>query len=137
MENEKKNNKKIIIALSIIIALLIASFGGYIAYEKYQEKMIREKQELIEDTNAKYESINTTIELLILNEEEQREINEQMEKVKKAIDDENITEETHNVIENINRKIEEIKSNNKSLIEQKETESNGIDRSTELQRSSI
>ena len=81
-QEEKKDSKKIIVILSIVIFLLILAFASYIIYEKYQENLAQERQALLENTKQKYESINSDIEKLILTEEEQKEINEQIEKVK-------------------------------------------------------
>ena len=128
MEQEKKkNNKKIIIILSIVIILLVVAFASYIIYEKYQENLVQEKQALLENTKQKYESINSDIEKLILSEEEQKEINEQIETVKSAIDNNSISDETSSIIEDITSKITEIKSNNNSILEEQEKKSNEID----------
>lgn len=121
MEQEKKkSNKKIIIILSIIIFLLVVAFASYIIYEKYQENLIQEKRALLENTKQKYESINSDIEKLILSEEEQKEINEQIEMVKNAIDNDIITDEISSTIENITSKIEKIETNNNSILEEEE-----------------
>ena len=128
MEQEKKkSNKKIIIILSIIIFLLVVAFASYIIYEKYQENLIQEKRALLENTKQKYESINSDIEKLILSEEEQKEINEQIEMVKNAIDNDIITDEISSTIENITSKIEKIETNNNSILEEEEKKSNEID----------
>lgn len=128
MEQEKKkNSKKIIIILSIVIFLLVLSFASYVIYEKYQENLAQERQALLENTKQKYEKINSDIEKLILSEEEQKEINEQIETVKKAIDNNNISNETSSIIEDITSRIAEIKTNNNSNLEEEEKKSNEID----------
>ena len=84
MENKNKS-KYIIICLIVVIVLLVAGGIGYICYEKYQEKVEIQKQEQIEDIQAKYNNFNSQIESLILSEEEQTQINGEMEKIKDAI----------------------------------------------------
>ena len=81
MENKNKS-KYIIICLIVVIVLLVAGGIGYICYEKYQEKVEIQKQEQIEDIQAKYNNFNSQIESLILSEEEQKQINGEMEKIK-------------------------------------------------------
>lgn len=81
----------------------------------------------MEETQSKYDSINTRLETLILNDEEQNAINTQLETIKKSIDENNITGDTNNIFENINKKIDEIKNNNVSTLSNKENECNNID----------
>ena len=47
---------------------------------------------------------------MILSEEEQKQINGEMEKIKNAIEIRDITDETQNSIDSINKQIEEIKN---------------------------
>lgn len=127
MEENKKSNKKIIIILSIVIFLLVVSFASYIIYGKYQENLVKEKQILLENTKQKYESINSDIEKLILSEGEQKEISEQIETVKSAIDNNSISDETSSIIDDITSKIAELKTNNNSILEEQEKKSDEID----------
>lgn len=123
----EKKNKIIIICLSIIIFVLVAGFLGYIIYDKYQENLIQEEQNILEDTKQKYTNLNSQIELLILNEEEQNKISSDLAIIKNAIENGHITPEISNTVEDVNTKIEKIKANNISVLTEKEAEVNNID----------
>lgn len=124
---EKKSKKKtLIICLIVVVVLAIVGIIGYVAYEKYQDKLLKEKQELIANSLEKCNIIETQMALLILSEEEQQGINVELENIKKAINEENITENTTVSINNLNNKIEKIKANNNTFLTDKENELNGI-----------
>ena len=112
----KKSKKILLICGIVLVVLVIIGMTGYIVYDSYQDKLEQEKQELIVNTEEKYNTLLSQTQLLIFNEEEQKKINVDLESIKKAIEEENVTEETKNVIENINSQIEETKNNNITLL---------------------
>lgn len=123
---DNKTYKILSICLATCLVLIIIAIGGYFIHEKYQEQQEKQKQELIVNTQEQVEVINSQISMLILSEEEQNEIHMNIEKIEKSIENKNITEEITNTIDTIKSRIEEIKINNISLLEQKENESNQI-----------
>ena len=123
------------------LALILADNNkyGYFIYRNNQDRIEKQKQEEISRIQGKYDTANSQVDLLILTEEEQANINTQLESVKKALEEKNITEETNNTIESINNTIGEIKTNNNTLLTNKENELNGIniDRFNEEQRNRV
>ena len=121
------------------VFLIACVIGGYFIYRNNQDRIEKQKQEEISRIQGKYDTANSQVDLLILTEEEQANINTQLESIKKALEEKNITEEINNTVESINKTIEEIKTNNTTLLTNKENELNGIniDRFNEEQRNKV
>ena len=126
-----KKKKIFIIVLTIVVAVLVVGGIGYVCYNKYQQKIElqkqEQKQELEKWVKENYENSNSQIEELILNEEEQNEINAEIEKVKVALENGDITENTKEIVQVIMQKIQQMQQSNITILENKEKELNEID----------